>query len=126
MLCLRCKNQPTIERRLDLQKYNIQGDILRIDCSTCNNFVAMKMDQKIVNVNNICNEKSLNEWKQIQTNREKLIYYILCQIVYLENDTPDVKKLESPYDIADESDIVVIRWLYALPLTANTNKISID
>lgn len=41
---------------------------------------------------------------------ERLIYYILSQIILPENDTPRVEKLESLYDFADTFDRIFIRW----------------
>ncbi|XP_043495878.1 soluble lamin-associated protein of 75 kDa-like isoform X2 [Polistes fuscatus] len=111
-----------IQTQLDLKQYNIQGTIYRLDCNKCNQFVAIKVNDNILDINNSFQDKYENNWNEVKTNQERLIYYILCRIIYVELDTPKPEKLETPYDYADNFDIVLIRWENGIPIGFYTVK----
>ncbi|XP_047358041.1 soluble lamin-associated protein of 75 kDa-like isoform X2 [Vespa velutina] len=121
MICPRCISYVQATE-LDLKRYNIQGIIHRLDCIKCNRFVAIKVNDDILNIDNSFNDKYENNWSEMKTNQEKIIYYILSQIIYVEFDTPKPEKLETPYDYADKFDIVLIRWENGKPIGFYTVK----
>ncbi|XP_035743399.1 soluble lamin-associated protein of 75 kDa-like isoform X2 [Vespa mandarinia] len=121
MICPRCISYVQATK-LDLKRYNIQGIIHRLDCIKCNQFVAIKVNDDILNIDNSFNDKYENNWSEMKTNQERIIYYILCQIIYVEFDTPKPEKLETPYDYADKFDIVLIRWENGKPIGFYTVK----
>ncbi|KAK2580903.1 hypothetical protein KPH14_005973 [Odynerus spinipes] len=129
MTCFRCTKYvqskellQIAQTPLDLKDYNIPDVIYRLDCKLCNQFVAVKANDDILVVHNTCNENYENSWREVKTSRERLIYYILSQIIYPEFDTPNPEKLETPYDFADKFDIILIRWLDGKPIGFYTIK----
>lgn len=58
----------------------------------------------------------------MRTNTEKIIYYILSQIIYPEIDNPRKENFESAYDFADDDDEVFLRWINGKPVGFYTVK----
>ncbi|XP_066600234.1 soluble lamin-associated protein of 75 kDa-like [Prorops nasuta] len=112
MSCLRCLKihvEATIETPLCLESFKISDRIYRIDCNMCKKFINLKVGNEVIDINEP-NEKFGSYWRMALNNRDKIIYYILSQILYPEFDTPDPTKMESPYEFADEFDKIIIRW----------------
>lgn len=68
------------------------------------------LNDKIIDVNDIYSDRLADEWRQVQTDRDKVLFYILSQIVYPNFDAPRAEKFESLYAPVDEHDIVSLRW----------------
>ncbi|XP_044020807.1 protein FAM169B-like [Aphidius gifuensis] len=58
----------------------------------------------------------------VQLNRDKILYYILSQIIYPQIDTPKKDKYECYYDYCDKNDDVYLRWLDGKPVGFYTIK----
>ncbi|XP_012259109.1 protein FAM169B-like isoform X2 [Athalia rosae] len=133
MLCSSCfADRPTKSLELDLSKYRIQGDFKRLDCRVCGNFVAIQSGEDIIKVDgeidiHFQQRKNLSagkedSWCEAKTEKERIVYYALSQIVYPERDAPNGDKFESMYDFADESDLVMLRWKSGIPIGFYTLK----
>lgn len=96
--------------QLDLRSLNIQGDVRRVDCIDGNHFVNVMLNDEIIDINEIFSDRLVDEWQLVQTDRDKVLFYILSQIVYPNLDAPRVEKFESLYAPVDEHDIVSLRW----------------
>lgn len=96
--------------QLDLRNLNIQDDVRRIDCIDGDHFIGVMLNAEIIDVNNIYSDRLVDEWQQVQTDRDKVIFYILSQIIYPHLDAPRAEKFESLYAPVDEHDIVSLRW----------------
>lgn len=70
----------------------------------------MTLNGKIIDVDDIYDDRSENGWREVQTERDRVLFYILSQIVYPDLDTPRPEKFESLYGLADETDVVSLRW----------------
>ncbi|XP_015124130.1 uncharacterized protein LOC107046124 [Diachasma alloeum] len=122
MFCTKCRDlRPTIANELKLEEFRIEGNIRRIDCTVCKTFIGIIENNKMINLDEIV-DRSVDGWKQVETNREHIIYYVLSQIVYPEIDTPREEELESLYDFADWCDHVFLRWLNGQPVGFYTIK----
>ncbi|XP_050446036.1 soluble lamin-associated protein of 75 kDa-like isoform X1 [Cataglyphis hispanica] len=106
--CARCVRTETI--KLDLSNVNIQGDVHRVDCIDGDHFVNIVLNDEIIDINNIYSDRLVDEWRQVQSDRDKVLHYILSQIVYPNFDAPRAEKFESLYAPVDEHDIVSLRW----------------
>ncbi|XP_011869261.1 PREDICTED: protein FAM169B-like isoform X1 [Vollenhovia emeryi] len=106
--CGRCVRTRTI--RLDLRNLNVQGDVRRVDCADGDHFVAVKLNDEIIDVDDSYCDRLDDEWRAVQTDRDKVLFYALSQIVYPEIDTPRPEKLESLYAPVDVLDVVLLRW----------------
>lgn len=80
-----------------------------MDCVDGNHFVAVTLNDDIIDVNDTYCDRLNDEWREAQTDRDKILFYILSQIVYPDFDTPRPEKLESLYAL-DELDVVFLRW----------------
>lgn len=89
---------------------NIQGDVRRVDCIDGDHFIAVTLNDEIIDVNGTCCNRLDDGWREVQTDRDKVLFYTLSQIVYPHFDTPRPEKLESLYALADEPDVVFLRW----------------
>lgn len=89
---------------------NIQGNVRRIDCIDCKHFVAIMLNGEAIDVNNSYGDRLENRWLEVQTDRDKVLFYILSQIIYPNFDTPRPEKFESLYALPDEFDVVLLRW----------------
>jgi len=89
---------------------NIQGDVRRIDCIDGDHFIAVTLNDEIIDVDDACCDRLDDEWREGQTDRDKVLFYTLSQIVYPIFDTPRPEKLESLYALAGEPDVVLLRW----------------
>jgi len=89
---------------------NIQGDVRRIDCLDGDHFIAVTLNDEIIDVDDACCDRLDDEWREVQTDRDKVLFYTLSQIVYPVFDTPRPEKLESLYALVDEPDVVLLRW----------------
>jgi len=89
---------------------NIQGDVRRIDCIDGDHFIAVTLNDEIIDVDDACCDRLDDEWREVQTDRDKVLFYTLSQIVYPVFDTPRPEKLESLYALVDEHDVVLLRW----------------
>lgn len=72
MTCPRCTKYlqsnellEILETQLDLKNRNLEGLIYRLDCKLCNQFIAIKVNDDILDVNNPCNEKYDNCWREV-------------------------------------------------------------
>ncbi|KAL0134876.1 hypothetical protein PUN28_001571 [Cardiocondyla obscurior] len=111
MICSRCRRYvQTKSVRLDLPSLNIQGDVCRIDCVDGDHFVAVTLNDEVIDVDRVYYDRLDDEWREVQTNRDKVLFYVLSQIVYPDFDTPQPDKLESLYALVDEFDVVFLRW----------------
>ncbi|XP_012535264.1 soluble lamin-associated protein of 75 kDa-like isoform X2 [Monomorium pharaonis] len=111
MICSRCgKCVRTKAIQLDLQSLNIQGDVCRVDCVDGDHFIAITLNNEIIDVNDTCFDRLDDGWRDVQTDRDKVLFYILSQIVYPLFDTPQPEKLESLYALVDERDVIFLRW----------------
>ncbi|XP_012232893.2 soluble lamin-associated protein of 75 kDa-like [Linepithema humile] len=111
MICSRCaKRVQTRIIQLDLWSLNIQDDVRRVDCIDGDHFVAITLKNKIIDVNDTYSDRLEDGWREVQTDRDKVIFYILSQIVYPNFDTPRPEKFESLYALVDEHDLVLLRW----------------
>ncbi|KAK0081526.1 hypothetical protein PV325_012010 [Microctonus aethiopoides] len=123
MFCTRCQDIKLIcYHKLDVETLNIQGNIRRIDCKVCKNFIAIAENETIINIDKII-DNSQNGWKKVRSNREKIIYYALSQIIYPEIDKPEKEKYEAIYDYADNVDEILIRWINGRPIGFYTVKL---
>ncbi|XP_015608071.2 soluble lamin-associated protein of 75 kDa isoform X2 [Cephus cinctus] len=113
MNCTRCSKRVKVQtRHVQLSEYFMPGNIFRLDCNICATFIAVKDNNNdIVAVDEIINDNIDNSWREADTRRERIIYYILCQIIYPELDTPRIDKFESLYDLADPCDKIILKWL---------------
>ncbi|XP_046747467.1 uncharacterized protein LOC124411948 isoform X2 [Diprion similis] len=117
MLCLSCgESRETIGKRLNLSEYKIEGNISRLDCTICGKFVAMNIGGDVINLDGVIDGDRDDTWLEAKTGKEKIIYYALCQIIYLERDSPREEKYESVFAFADESDLVMLRWKNGRPI----------
>lgn len=89
---------------------NIQGDVRRIDCVDGDHFVSVTLNNEIIDVDAAYCDRLDDEWREVQTDRDKVLFYTLSQIVYPYFDTPRSEKLESLYGLVDELDVVLLRW----------------
>lgn len=89
---------------------NIQGDVRRIDCVDGDHFVAITLNDEIIDVNGAYCDRLDDEWREVQTDHDKVLFYTLSQVVYPDFDTPRPERLESLYALVDEPDIVFLRW----------------
>ncbi|XP_025075528.1 soluble lamin-associated protein of 75 kDa-like isoform X2 [Pogonomyrmex barbatus] len=96
--------------RLDLWSLNIQGDVSRLDCIDGNHFIAVTLNDKIIDINDTYCDRLEDGWREVQTDRDKVLFYTLSQIVYPEFDTPRPERLETLYALVDEPDVVMLRW----------------
>ncbi|XP_011328998.1 protein FAM169B isoform X2 [Ooceraea biroi] len=112
MICPRCAERVRIRTtRLDLRSgLNIHDDVGRVDCADGNHFIAVTLNDEIIDVDDICSDRLEDKWREAQTDRDKVLFYILSQIVYPDFDTPRPEKFESPYALVDERDVVLLRW----------------
>ncbi|XP_046427424.1 protein FAM169B-like isoform X1 [Neodiprion fabricii] len=108
-ICCR-QSRETIGRRLNLSEYKIEGDISRLDCTTCGKFIAIKTVDDVINLDGVIDSDCDDTWLEAKTRKEKIVYYALSQIIYLERDSPKEEKYESVFAYADESDLVMLRW----------------
>lgn len=69
VLLFRCINYVQATE-LDLKRYNIQGIIHRLDCKKCNQFVAIKVNDDILDLDNSFNDKYENNW---------------CEVIFINN-----------------------------------------
>ncbi|XP_044576530.1 soluble lamin-associated protein of 75 kDa-like [Cotesia glomerata] len=125
MFCARCKKfQTTLTQDwVDINKLNnINDKIQRIDCKLCKNFIAIINDNKVVNIDEKFNGCTENSWKKVINVQDKIIYYILSQIIYRESDTPRQDKFESIYDYADDKDEIFLKWFDSKPVGFYTIK----
>lgn len=106
--CRKCVR--TRVTRLDLWSLNIQGDVCLVDCIDGDHFIAVTLNDEIIDVNDTCRDRLDDGWREIQTDRDKVLFYTLSQIVYPHFDTPRPEKLESLYALVDEPDVVFLRW----------------
>lgn len=81
-----------------------------MDCVDGNHFIAVTLNDEIIDVNDSYCDRLDDEWREVQTDRDKVLFYILSQIVYPDFDTPRPEKLESLYALVDELDVVFLRW----------------
>ncbi|XP_029166004.1 soluble lamin-associated protein of 75 kDa-like isoform X2 [Nylanderia fulva] len=107
-MCAKCVR--TVMIQLDLRNLNVQGNVCRVDCIDGDHFVDVILNDEVIDVNNIYSDRLVDEWQQVQTDRDKVLFYILSQIVYPNLDTPRADKFESLYAPVDEHDIVSLRW----------------
>jgi len=107
----RCaKRVQTRTIQLDLWSLNIQDDVRRVDCVDGNHFIAITLKNKLIDVNDTYSDRLEDGWREIQTDRDKVLFYILNQIVYPNFDTPRPENFESLYALVDEHDLALLRW----------------
>ncbi|XP_024892450.1 soluble lamin-associated protein of 75 kDa-like [Temnothorax curvispinosus] len=106
--CGKCAQTRTIQ--LDLRSLNIQGDVRRVDCVDGDHFVAITLNDEIIDVNDTYCDRLDDEWREVRADRDKVLFYTLSQIVYPDFDTPRPEKLESLYAMVGEFDVVLLRW----------------
>lgn len=70
----------------------------------------MALNDVIIDVNDTYCDRVDDEWREVQTDRDKVLFYTLSQIVYPDFDTPRREKLESLYALVDEPDVILLRW----------------
>lgn len=68
------------------------------------------LNDEIIDVNDTYCDQLDDEWREVQTDRDKLLFYTLSQIVYPNFDAPRSEKLETLYALVDELDVVLLRW----------------
>lgn len=59
--------------KLDVETLNIQGNIRRIDCKVCKNFIAITENETIINIDEII-DNSQNGWKKVLN----YFLFVLC------------------------------------------------
>lgn len=107
----RCaKRVQTRTVQLDLRSLNIQGDVCRVDCIDGDHLVAVTLKNTVVDVDDTYDDRLEDGWRQVQTDRDKVLFHVLSQIVYPNLDTPRPEKFESLYAPVDEHDLVLLRW----------------
>lgn len=89
---------------------NIQGDVHRVDCLDGDHFITVTLNDDIIDVNDTYYDRLDDKWREVQTDRDKVLFYTLSQIVYPDVDTPRPEKLESLYALVDEPDVILLRW----------------
>lgn len=132
---------------MDVERFHIEADLSRLDCTICESFIAVVENGLIFNIDNRFDDVIENGWKkvlnksitdakihrirsdtslffstQVETDRERICYYVLSQIIYPEFDTPRADKFESLYDYADEFDDIILRWENGRPIGFYTIK----
>ncbi|XP_043276907.1 protein FAM169B-like [Venturia canescens] len=123
MFCSRCLDcVPVTKKWLDLERINVLGNIARLDCNVCRNFIGILQNGEIINVDKRLDGIANDGWKKVRTDREKICYYVLSQIIYPEVDTPSNERLESLYDFADDFDEIILRWENGRPVAFYTIK----
>lgn len=70
----------------------------------------MALNDEVIDVNDAYCDRVDDEWREVQTDRDKVLFYTLSQIVYPDFDTPRREKLESLYALVDEPDVILLRW----------------
>ncbi|XP_032671691.1 soluble lamin-associated protein of 75 kDa-like isoform X2 [Odontomachus brunneus] len=111
MLCSRCAQHVRITvTRVDLQPLDIQGDVRRIDCIDGGHFINVTLNDEAIDVNDTYDDQAENGWREVKTDRDKVLYYVLSQIVYPNVDAPQPDRFESLYALADKLDVVSLRW----------------
>lgn len=97
--------------RLDLRTLDVQGDVRRVDCVDGHHFINVILNDEVIDVSDTYDDdREGNGWREVRTDRDKVLYYILSQIVYPDVDAPRTEKLESLYALADKLDVVSLRW----------------
>ncbi|XP_057322047.1 soluble lamin-associated protein of 75 kDa-like [Microplitis mediator] len=120
MFCKRCgKLQTTCTQDVDVK---LIKNIQRIDCKLCKNFITIVENNKVVNIDDKFDDCVDNSWIKVTSDRDKVIYYVLSQIIYREMDTPCEDKFESVYDHADDDDDIYLKWLDNKPVGFYTIK----
>lgn len=100
----------TAVTRVDLRPLDVQGDVRRVDCIDGNHFMYIILNDEIIDVNDTYEDRIENGWQKVRTGRDKVIYYVLSQVVYPTADAPRPDRLESLYALADKLDLVSLRW----------------
>lgn len=96
--------------RVDLRSLDIQGDVRRIDCIDGDHFIDVTLNDEAIDVNDTYDDQAENGWREVRTNRDKVLYYVLSQIIYPDIDAPRPDRFESLYALADKLDVVSLRW----------------
>lgn len=64
----------------------------------------------------------ISRFSKVRTDRERICYYVLSQIIYPELDTPSDEGFECLYDFADDFDEIILRWENGRPVAFYTIK----
>jgi hypothetical protein len=89
---------------------SIHGDVYRVDCVDSDHFIAVTLNDEIIDINNTYSDRFQDKWQEVQTDRDIVLFYILSQIIYPDFDTPRPEKFESPYALVDKHDVILLRW----------------
>ncbi|EFN83422.1 UPF0611 protein FAM169A [Harpegnathos saltator] len=109
MLCPRCAwCVRTAVTRLDLRTLLVQSDVQRIDCVDGDHFIGVTLNGQIIDVNDSYDAE--DGWREVRTDRDKVLYYVLSQVVYPDMDAPRPERFESLYALAGELDVMLLRW----------------
>lgn len=97
--------------RLDLRTLDVQSDVRRVDCIDGDHFIDVTLNNEVIDVDDTYDDdRAENGWREVRTDRDKVLYYILSQIVYPDMDAPRPERFESLYALADKLDVVSLRW----------------
>ncbi|XP_034943254.1 soluble lamin-associated protein of 75 kDa-like [Chelonus insularis] len=123
MFCKRCNQFQSIYlQQLNIKLIDNIKNVQRINCKICKTFIGVTEKHIIINIDTTVNTYNENGWKKANSDRDKIVYYILSQIIYPEMDHPVKDKFESIYDCADETDDIYLRWKQGIPVGFYTVK----
>ncbi|XP_014475951.1 PREDICTED: soluble lamin-associated protein of 75 kDa-like, partial [Dinoponera quadriceps] len=100
----------TTVTRLDLRTLDVKGDVRRVDCADGGHFIDVTLNDEVVDVNDTHDDRTEDGWREVRTDRDKVLYYMLSQVVYPDTDAPRPERFESLYALADKLDVVSLRW----------------
>lgn len=61
--CGECRETRT--QRLNLSEYKIDGDIKRFDCNVCKNFIAIQINEDLLNIDEVIEEDEKDFWHEV-------------------------------------------------------------
>ncbi|XP_063229705.1 protein FAM169B-like isoform X2 [Bacillus rossius redtenbacheri] len=111
MECKRCQITVRIIPKNTTDGLGLEQQLQELACPACGLCVAVKSNEKWLLLEDVLTSSSKHGWLPATSCADKVVHYVLSQILYNMFEIQDVEMQEVFYDLPDPADAVNILWL---------------